>query len=68
MAPKSSLRCLLLLSLMPVWHQDAANAAPSLAEAVKAADAKYLQAPDVEGRDDAPKIDDFRAAGEDRVG
>jgi len=57
MAPKSSLRLLLLLSLILLWHQGAANAAPSLAEAIKAADAKYLQAPDVEGQDDAPKIE-----------
>jgi hypothetical protein len=57
MAPKSSLRLLLLLSLILLWHQGAANAAPSLVEAIKAADAKYLQAPDVEGQDDAPKIE-----------
>ncbi len=37
--------------------QRAADAAPSLAEAIKQADAKYLQAPDVEGKDDAPKIE-----------
>jgi hypothetical protein len=35
----------------------AANAASSLAEAVKAADAKYLQAPNVEWADNTPKIE-----------
>lgn len=57
MAPPSHFRVLIPLSLMLLWPQGAANAAPSLAEAIKAADAKYLQAPDVEGKDDAPKIE-----------
>jgi hypothetical protein len=45
---------LLAFALMP---QDAAAATPSLAEAVKALDGKYLSAPDIEPADDAPKIE-----------
>ena len=57
MAPSSRLRPFLLLPLILLWQQGAANAAPSLAEAIKQADAKYLQAPDVDGKDDTPKIE-----------
>jgi hypothetical protein len=38
-------------------HPCAASAAPSLAEAVKQADAKYLDVPDIETIDNAPKIE-----------
>ena len=38
-------------------HPCAATAASSLAEAVKQADAKYLDVPDIEGTDKAPKIE-----------
>ncbi len=47
---------LLLLLILVVPH-GAANAAPTLAEAIKHADAKYLEAPDVQGTDTAPKIE-----------
>ncbi len=57
MAPCSRLRPFLLLPLILLWQQGVAKAAPSLAEAVKQADAKYLQAPDVDGKDDTPKIE-----------
>ena len=57
MAPISWLRLSLLLPLLFLVQQSAANAAPSLAGAIKEADAKYLEAPDVEGEDNAPKIE-----------
>ena len=57
MAPNSWLRLSLLLPLMFLVQQSAANAAPSLADAIKEVDAKYLEAPDVEGEDNAPKIE-----------
>jgi hypothetical protein len=57
MAPMSCLRLSLLLPSILLFQQAAANAAPSLAEAIKQADAKYLEAPDVEGEDKAPKIE-----------
>ena len=57
MAPCSRLRPFLLLPLILLWQQGVAKAAPSLAEAVKQADAKYLQAPDVDSKDDTPKIE-----------
>ena len=57
MAPISCLRLSLLLPLILLFQPAAANAAPSLAEAVKQADAKYLEAPDVEGEDKSPKIE-----------
>jgi hypothetical protein len=46
----------LLLPLVAIFGPCAANAA-SLAEAIKAADAKYLSAPDFGGQDNAPKIE-----------
>jgi hypothetical protein len=46
----------LLLPLLLLVQQDVANAA-TLAEAVKAADAKYLQAPDIADNDDSPRIE-----------
>jgi len=57
MAPISWLRLSLLLPLFVLIQQGAANAAPSLADAVKQVDAKYLEVPDVEGADNAPKIE-----------
>lgn len=57
MAPLSCWRLFLLLSPVLLFQHGAANAAPSLADAIKQADAKYLDAPDVEGKDDAPKIE-----------
>ena len=58
MAPISWLRLSLLLPLIFLVQQSAAHAAPSLADAIKEADAKYLEVPDVEGADNAPKIED----------
>ena len=55
MAPSSRLRPFLLLPLILLLQQGVAKAAPSLADAVKQADAKYLEAPDVEGKDDTPQ-------------
>jgi len=52
--PRPALAVLVPLILV---IQHAANATQSLAEAVKRADAKYLEAPDVEGQDSAPKIE-----------
>lgn len=63
MAPIAALRPLLLLPLLLLAQHLAANAAPSLAEAVKQADAKYLDAPDVDGKNDAPTIE--AGSGED---
>jgi hypothetical protein len=63
MALRPRLRPLLLLPFILLCQPGAANAAPSLAEAVKQADAKYLQAPDVGGKDDTPKIE--ASSGED---
>jgi hypothetical protein len=57
MAPISWLRLSLLLPLIFLAAQSAANAAPSLADAIKEVDAKYLEVPDVEGADNAPKIE-----------
>ena len=57
MAPISWLRLSLLLPLIFLVQQSAANAAPSLADAIKEVDAKYLEVPDVEGADNAPKIE-----------
>jgi len=51
-----SLRPCLLMLLLAV-AQGSANAASTLAEAVKQADAKYLKVPDVVGDDSAPKIE-----------
>lgn len=48
---------LALLAPIVLLSQGAAIAAPTLAEAVKQADAKYLEAPDIEGDDSAPKIE-----------
>ena len=50
-------RLALLLPLILLLQHGAADAAPSLAEAVKETDAKYLEAPDVAGEDNAPKIE-----------
>ncbi len=64
MGLRSCLRLFLLLPFVLAFQPVAANAAtPSLAEAVKHADAKYLQAPDVAGKDDTPKIE--AGSGED---
>jgi len=57
------LRPFLLLPFILLCQPAAADAAPSLAEAIKQADAKYLQAPDVAGKDDTPKIE--AGSGED---
>jgi hypothetical protein len=57
MAPISWLCLSLLLPLIVLAEQSTASAAPSLADAIKEADAKYLEVPDVEGEDDAPKIE-----------
>ena len=57
MALRAGLRPFLLLPFILLCHPAAADAAPSLAEAIKQADAKYLQAPDVAGKDDTPKIE-----------
>ena len=57
MAPISWLRLSLLLPLIVLAEQSAAEAGQSLADAIKEADAKYLEVPDVEGEDDAPKIE-----------
>jgi len=46
----------LLLPVLLVLQPDAANAA-TLAEAVSAADAKYLQVPDIADHDDSPRIE-----------
>jgi hypothetical protein len=54
LTPRLALALLLPL-IFVVPH--GAKAAPSLAEAIKAADAKYLEAPDVAGKDTAPKIE-----------
>ncbi len=58
MAPIASwpLRLALLAPLV-LMAQGGAHAAQALAEAVKAADAKYLTAPDIEGDNAAPKIE-----------
>lgn len=55
MVPKSR-PCLALLCLLLLWQQGAANAA-NLAEAINAADAKYLERPAVTWADDTPKIE-----------
>jgi hypothetical protein len=47
----------LAFAYVALLEQGATNAAESLADAVKAADAKYLSAPDIEGVDNAPKIE-----------
>ena len=52
--PRFALALLLPLILV-IPH--GAKAATSLADAVKQADAKYLEAPDVAGEDTAPKIE-----------
>jgi hypothetical protein len=57
MARKSLLRLAFLLPVLIISRHGAAYAAPTLAEAVKQADAKYLEAPDVQGTDTAPKIE-----------
>jgi hypothetical protein len=57
MTLNASLRLGFLLPLILIIQQSAANAAPSLADAIKKADAKYLEAPDVGGEDNAPKIE-----------
>ncbi len=56
MVPISRLAYALLLPVILTTLRDA-GAAPSLAEAIKQQDAKYLTAPDVEGVDTAPKIE-----------
>jgi hypothetical protein len=52
-----SLSLWFLLSLCLTLHPGAATAAPSLAEAINQADAKYLAVPDVTPADSAPKIE-----------
>jgi hypothetical protein len=51
------LRAALLGLLSLAFLPSAANAAPSFADAIKEVDAKYLEVPDVEGEDNAPKIE-----------
>ena len=46
-----------LLPLIACLGPGAASAAPSLAEAIKPTDAKYLDVPDFGGQDNAPKIE-----------
>ncbi len=48
---------LLLLASLPIGSQGGANAAPTLAEAVREADAKYLASPGIARDDSAPKIE-----------
>ncbi len=50
-------RLVLLVLIAASIHPGAAPAAESLAAAIKQADAKYLNVPDVTPKDDAPKID-----------
>ena len=57
MVLSSCLRAALLGLLSLAFLPSAANAAPSLADAIKEVDAKYLEVPDVEGEDNAPKIE-----------
>ena len=57
MVLSSCLRAALLGLLSLAFLPSAANAAPSLVDAIKEIDAKYLVAPDVEGDDNAPKIE-----------
>ena len=57
MVPLSRLAYALLLLPVMVATPRGAGAAPSLAEAIKQQDAKYLDAPNVEGVDTAPKIE-----------
>jgi hypothetical protein len=57
MAFGSVLRLAIALLLNALAGHRAANAATSLAEAVKQADSKYLDAPDVEWANDAPTIE-----------
>jgi hypothetical protein len=52
-----SLRLAVLLPLLLAVGDGAANAAPSLADAIKADDAKYPEVPDVAGEYKAPKIE-----------
>jgi len=56
-APIFRLRLSLLLPAVLLAQQSVAHAEPGLADAIKQADAKYLKAPDVTGKDDAPKIE-----------
>jgi len=49
--------CPLMATSLSLFAPSAANAAESLADAVKAADAKYLKAPDFELVNNAPTID-----------
>jgi hypothetical protein len=51
------LRPSLLLLFSLLFTQDSANAEQTLAEAIKQADAKYLDVPDLPANDTAPKID-----------
>jgi hypothetical protein len=57
MVPISRLALAFLLPSALIAPHGAANAAQSLAEAIKQADAKYLEAPDVQGTDTTPKIE-----------
>ena len=58
LGPIVSLRSrLLLFSAFIIATQGGANAAPTLAESVKQADARYLAAPDIPSSDSAPKIE-----------
>lgn len=58
MAPISSLPLRLLLFVtLSIGSQGGANAAPTLAAAVRDAEAKYLAGPDIAGDDSAPKIE-----------
>ena len=57
MAQKPILRLALLLPVAVMLPPYDADAGPTLAQAVKQADAKYLDAPDIGGEDSAPKIE-----------
>jgi hypothetical protein len=57
MIPNLRFDCVVLLAFAVVCGSGAATAAPSLPDALKAADAKYLEIPDAEWADDTPKLD-----------
>jgi hypothetical protein len=57
MPPFSQFRIFIALLSIALIGQGAANAAATLADALKEADAKYLAAPDFAGTDTAPKIE-----------
>ena len=65
MAPIPRLAAAALLLPLSLVITHAADAAPSLAEAIKQTDANYLEAVDVQGTDSAPKIE--AGAGEENT-